>query len=147
MLVKLSSVSAARPAFYCGVTITEEREMRFVDFNGAALQRVAQRSFRCAQVFSIKVARLIEHFSMADGDCRSGCALRLQTDPTNEVLTEVNHRFACGSLEDSDGLYLFDLAHRRPGGRCQNRFGIISDFNCTRNQKEEARTADDPFAA
>src|SRR5215831_17906036 len=88
----------SRPTVYCDIAITEEGEMRLENFDAAALQRVLQRRFRPAQVFRIKVARMIEHFGVTDRDGRSGRALRFQAHPADQVLSEIHNRFARGSL-------------------------------------------------
>ena len=98
------------------VAEAEEREVRLERLRPAALERVARRGLRLAQVLRVEVALLVEHLGVAQRDGRAGGSLRLEPHPADHVLAHVDDRVAGRRLEDLDRLQLLDPPHRRPGG-------------------------------
>src|SRR5215813_8139093 len=113
----------------CDISESLKSKMRLEDLGTAALERIADRLFSCAQILGVEVPLTIKNFGVPECDGRSGRTLNLQPDPSHHVLTHVGHYVARRSLRNLYRPDLLDASNGRPRGRDQVILRMSGDSN------------------
>src|SRR5258708_40198412 len=87
-------------------------EMRLEDFDAPAPCRIPVRLGRLPQIVRVEVARLVQHFGVAEGDHRASGSLHAEPHPADHVLSKVKHRLAGGGAEPGNWPNFLDAPPR-----------------------------------